>query len=145
MGTDRIKGALGSSQSGSGIISRFIGLLVVLILLQQTSPFFPFRDNQSSSSFSTTSSLNSHTFSQFPLPAHQAQHGIDMEVEVTEEDDLHHDVDHLSGTTAHKFSLEERLFTSFINSRYLTLASSLHSKVEVPYFILHHSWRNHIS
>lgn len=144
LGTDSIKGELGISHSRSGIISRFIGLLFVLILLQQSSPIFSLA-GLSSSSVSTTSSANRHTFSEFPLPDDQAQDEIEMAVEVTEEDDLHHDVDHIFTTTANKSSLQERLYTSFINSRYQTLASSLYSKVEVPYFILHHSWRNHIS
>ena len=78
-----------------------------------------------------------------PFQSNESSHGIEADIEPSE-DDLNHSTPTISSTSPQKFILDEIVFTSFIKSRYLRLASSIHNKDEVPFFVLYHSWKNYI-
>ena len=142
--SDTIKVAPSISKFSIRSISIFIGLFIAYFIFQQSLPVLPgVHQGHPSESITTLEGLS--TISHSPLPADHANLKLDIEVEVTEDDELEHDVDCSNSCANQQFTIEERLYTSCIKSRYLRLVSSLDSKTEVPYFILHHSWRSHIS
>jgi hypothetical protein len=44
-----------------------------------------------------------------------------------------------------KFSKNEHNYSSILRCRYLQFALSIQKRSDIPYFILHHSWKTHIS
>jgi hypothetical protein len=80
--------------------------------------------------------------SEIPLQSGQLSHGVEAEVE-SSEDDIHHNLADTNNNSAQNFLLEEFIYTAFIKSRYLRLVSSNHEKAVVPYFVLYHSWKNY--
>ena len=44
-----------------------------------------------------------------------------------------------------KFSKIEQNYSSILRSRYSQFALSIHKRSDIPYFVLHHSWKTHIS
>lgn len=117
---------------------RFISLLIVLFLIQQlsfASIHIPGDHN---------SSLLHYTEKK-PLKPGAPCIAFDIEVEVVEEDD----VDHLdSGSncilTIH-YTLIREFHTSALNCRYRQFECPTHWQVDRPLFMLHRSWKTHLS
>ena len=81
--------------------------------------------------------------SEIPFHSGQSSQGADADVEPTE-DEIHHDLTTSTNNSIQNFILDEFIYTSFIKSRYLGLASSLLRQEVVPYFVLYHSWKNYL-
>ncbi len=79
------------------------------------------------------------------LPYQSSPVGFEMEIEVAEEDDTKNDLEDFCNNLAAIHAVEEQVYTSFLRSRYLQLASSVHDQPAVPFFILYHSWKNHLA
>ena len=80
------------------------------------------------------------------IPFQFGQPSIFVEAVVEDtEDELQTPSPQSCNTLSQKVLLEEIAYTIFLKSRYLGLAISLNRQSEIPYFILHHSWRNQIA
>lgn len=81
--------------------------------------------------------------SEIPFHSSRSSDGVDAEIEPTE-DDIRNDLSESFGNSFHNFNIEEIIYTSFIKSRYLRLASSIQQQSELPYFVLYHSWKTYL-
>lgn len=100
--------------------------------------------NNYTASFTVQKNINDQFItSEIPFQSGRSSHGADAEVEPTE-DDVNHNLSALGNSSFQKFMLDELVYTSFIKSRYLHLTFSIHRQVEVPYFVLYHSWKNYL-
>lgn len=79
------------------------------------------------------------------LPSQSTPIGLEMEVETAEEDDTKNNLEEYCNNLASIHAVEEQVYTSFLRSRYLQLASSVHNQPTVPFFILYHSWKNYLA
>lgn len=147
----RKKGELTIAQVVRIPILRLLGLISVFFLLQQSTVLLMVHatQNKPSSLFSPLSNLrlpsgNNLLSASAPMKKY-ALLQMDIEVEVSEVDDEQHDYNYRWHSNSHRFAFEEVVYTSCIKSRYQRLFLSLYEKEGVPLFILHHSWRNHIS
>lgn len=82
-------------------------------------------------------------FSHFPFES--APIGQEMEMEVLEEDETKNSHDAYCTAFVQTYSSDEILYTSSLRSRFLQLATSIHNRSTVPFFILHHSWKSYLS
>ena len=122
---------------------RLVLLLFTAILLQH----FAFATLQSSFGSLHTHSGVSQTgyFEKETIPHQESQLDLYIEVESSDEDEVHNDQIHLNGAVAKNYIFEGFHYSYFINTLYLRLVSSNHRKVELPYFVLYHCWKSHLS
>ena len=117
---------------------RLISLLVVLFLIQQlsfASIHIPGDNNLSLL----------HYTEKKPVQQGAPCIALDIEVEVVEEDDVDHsDQDSNCILTIH-YTLTRDLHTSAINCRYRQCECPGHWQVDRPLFMLHRSWKTHLS
>jgi len=69
---------------------------------------------------------------------------IAMEMEVVEDESEQNSEDESCVSLSQKHTSEELCYNCILRSRYLQLAFSAQQQPAVPYFILHHSWKNYI-
>jgi hypothetical protein len=67
-----------------------------------------------------------------------------MEMEVAEDDDRQSSEDECNEDINQQYSTKHLAYNNIIRSRYLQLTSSAQQQPAVPFFILHHSWKNYI-
>lgn len=79
------------------------------------------------------------------LPHQSTPVDLEMEVETAEEDDTKNYFEEYCQNIAAIHAVEEQVYTSYLRSRYLQLASSVQNQPAVPFFILYHSWKNHLA
>jgi hypothetical protein len=79
-----------------------------------------------------------------PLLAQEPVHNA-MEMEADEDDDRQNSEPELYSTGNPKYPTDQLACNYVYNIRYLQLASSVRQQPLIPYFILHHSWKNHIA
>lgn len=77
------------------------------------------------------------------VPTQSSPIRFEMEVEVTEEDETKNNLEGYNPTVKH--AVEQLVYTSFLRSRFLQMASSVHKQPRVPFFILYHSWKNFLA
>lgn len=70
---------------------------------------------------------------------------IAMEMEVVEDESEQSTEDASYANLSQKHTSEELCYNCIIRSRYLQLAFSAQQHPAVPFFILHHSWKNYIA
>lgn len=83
-------------------------------------------------------------FSQLPA-SHNSFICFDIDVEVLEEEDLRNECTENCQPFAGNYVAGELLYTSSIRSRYLQMLSAFYNRTAVPFFILHHSWKEYLS
>ncbi|RXK58416.1 hypothetical protein ESA94_17405 [Lacibacter luteus] len=124
-------------------------LLAFVFFLQQLSAFTVLKTagGTAKTNFSAEQRTNSLTNTQLSvhLPYQSSPVGFEMEVEVAEEDDTKNDLEEFCSNLAAIHAIEEQVYTSYLRSRYLQIASSVHDQPAIPFFILYHSWKNHLA
>lgn len=66
-------------------------------------------------------------------------------LEESEDDNKQKVSQDLSDIIYKKFSKNEHNYSSVLRSRFLQFALSIHKRSDIPFFILHHSWKAHLS
>jgi hypothetical protein len=66
-------------------------------------------------------------------------------LEESEDDNKQKTSQDLSDIIYQKFSKNEHNYSSVLRSRYLQFVLSIHKRSDIPFFILHHSWKTHLS
>jgi hypothetical protein len=119
---------------------RFIGLLIFISLFQHFSfATLPITPGLSKSISGTIQ--NSH-FEKTSVKHDQSQ--IDLFVEF-EEDDLQNEQVYLRASLSSNCHFNSNHYSVLTNTLYLRLAFANHSKVVLPFFVLHHSWKSDLS
>ena len=127
---------------------RFLLIFISAVVLLQILSFNVSASVNSNKIFTSSKSTeklfsDKSVSSENPLHSGQSSNGVEAEVEPNE-DDIHHNLSESSNSSVQKFILDELIYTSFIKSRYLRMASSIYRQAEVPYFVLYHSWKNYL-
>ena len=92
---------------------------------------------------STNSIQASGTF--FPLLSLYEPVQTTSEMEAAEDDEKQNNVQSLLGQVGQQNSVKELGYECILRSRYLQLTFSAQQHPAVPFFILHHSWKNYIA
>ena len=119
---------------------RFIVLLIFVSLFQH----FSFAPSQSTLRLSKSISgtiQNTH-FEKTSVKHHQSQ--TDLFVEFEEDEVQNEHVYSRSSISSH-FNFNSNHYSVLSNTLYLSLAFANLSKVEMPFFVLHHSWKSDLS
>ena len=119
---------------------RFIGLLIFISLFQQFS-FAPSPNTPGLSKSISGATQNSH-FEKTSVKHLQSQ--IDLLVEF-EEDELQNEQVYLKASLSNNCNFNTNHYSILTNTLYLRLAFANLRKVETPFFVLHHSWKIHLS
>ena len=67
------------------------------------------------------------------------------QLEDTEEDNEQKSSQVICDEFSQNFLKNEHSYSNILRSRYSQFALSIHKRSQIPYFILHHSWKTHIS
>ncbi len=119
---------------------RFVSLLAAIILIQQLS----FAAHLSFFSGSI-SSASLHYTEKSSGQSESSHVSIDVDVEVLNEDDAHDFQGHPERVLTADYIIARWLYTSLVNNHYRRLARAVHHQADPPLFILHHSWKAHLS
>ena len=68
-----------------------------------------------------------------------------LEMEEVEDDEKQNCTHEFYSNYTHQYAADALAYNGILKIRYLHLASSIHQQAEVPYFILYHSWKNHLA
>ncbi|MDD2794116.1 MAG: hypothetical protein PHD73_13125 [Sediminibacterium sp.] len=122
---------------------RLVPLLLTAILLQH----FAFATLHNSFGSLHISSGISQTgyFEKGTIPHQESQLDLYIEIESGDEDEVHNEQIPTTGSIAKDYTFEGVHYNYFIRTLYLRLVSSNRRKVELPYFVLYHSWKSHLS
>jgi hypothetical protein len=119
--------------------------------LQQFSAF-AYSQLAESSKKETSSHLHSQQLfnsSQFSYHLPFQPNPLEWEMEFVEEDDDNNNkkisIDVHKNHFVETHSSGEFEYTTCLKSRYLQLTSSVNNRATIPFFILHHSWKNYLS
>lgn len=119
--------------------ARMVLFLTMICLLQQ----FSFASLHHLLSDTNSSFL--HYAEKHPSPKSGHNINIDIEVEVPEEDEVDHADEHDSFAATDYHTIGDPLYHLSANSLYLTQAAAIHRQSGRPLFMLHHSWKAHLS
>ncbi|MEJ8818581.1 hypothetical protein [Lacibacter sp. H407] len=124
-----------------------IALLAFSFSWQQFSAFITIQGPRTASASGFHAQHSTATAPQFSshFPFESAPIGQEMEMEVLEEDETKNSHDEYCTAFVQTYSSDEILYTSSLKSRFLQLATSIHNRSTVPFFILHHSWKSYLS
>lgn len=119
---------------------RFIGLLIFISLFQH----FSFATFQGTSGLSKPSLgfIQNSSFEKTSLGHHQSQISLLVEFE---EDEVQNEHVYSRSSTSSNCNFNSNHYSVLLNTLYLSLAFANLSKVELPLFVRHHSWKSHLS
>lgn len=132
-----------SMQHKKWINLRFIGLLCIAFLLQHLS----FATLQNSLGFKNLNSgiaQNSY-FEKGNTSHHDSELELFIEDASEEEDEVHNEQVAYNGYYYGNQTFNALHFTDAINTLYLRLASINQHRVDLPFFVLYHSWKSHLA
>jgi hypothetical protein len=132
-----------SMQHKKWINFRFIGLLCIAFLLQHLS----FATLQNSFGFKNLNSgiaQNSY-FEKGSTNHHDSELELFIEDASEEEDEVHSEQIVYNGYLSGNQTFNALHYTDAINTLYLRLASTNQHKVDLPFFLLYHSWKSHLA
>lgn len=119
---------------------RFIGLLILISIFQHfsfaTLPITPGLSKPSSGT------IQSSSFEKTSVEHHQSQIGLFVEFE---EDELQNEQTHLRASISSNCNFNSNHYSELMNTLYLSLAFANLNKVELPFFVLYHSWKSDLS
>ena len=118
----------------------FIGLLIFISLFQHFS-FAPSPITPGLSKSSSGTALNS-SFKKPSTEHHQSQISLIVEFE---EDEVQNEHVYSRSSISSHFNFNSNHYSALTNTLYLSLAFANLSKVELPFFVLHHSWKSDLS
>jgi hypothetical protein len=121
---------------------RFVVLLALIAFVQQ----FSFASLYHSFGFlETYSKLEaSHQVQKAPTHPRDTRLGLNIDIEIAEEDDVQHSQDQCCDDVQRR-QVEELRYSSFLKSRYLRSGDFFTHKADLPFFILYHSWKSDLS
>jgi hypothetical protein len=122
---------------------RFIGLLCIAFLLQHLS----FATLQNSFGFKNLNSgiAQNRYFEKSSTNQHDGELELFMEDTSEDEDEVHNEQIVYSRFFCGKQSFNVLHYNASINTLYLRLASTNQHKVDLPFFILFHSWKSDLA
>lgn len=138
-----IKRHMKSMQQKKQINFRFIVLICIAFLfphLAFTTQHNPVGYNYLSSGFSTINHFEKGTSND-----QETQLNLFVEAESEDEDDVHDEQAHVNGFIGSFQTFNAFHHSGAINTLYLRLASNNQHKVDLPFFILYHSWKSHLA
>lgn len=145
--THRSPGLRSLSLAGKMLKQFFLIGFALIFFLQQFHPNF-FSNNaarfQKTSSRQLLTTKPAEGFDASPLISQEAIHSA-TEMEADEEDDRQNNEPELYCTSGQKYPADQLGYNYLLKTRYLQLASSVQQQPLIPFFILHHSWKNHIA
>jgi len=130
-------------QSQKMLNFRLIVLLCIAFLFQQV----PFATTQDLLGFTKQQyGITSNNYFEKGSPNQQGSAlEIFAEVADEDEDEVHNEQDFYQVTNSSNQSSNAQHYSNAINTLYLSLASSNQHKVDVPFFILFHSWKSYLA
>lgn len=132
-----------STQHKKLIHFRFIVLICIAFLFQHLS-FDALPKSFGLTSLSSEVTQNNY-FEKGTTDQHDPQISLFVEAESEDEDDVHDEQTVCNGSLSSHQNFKTVHFTGTINTLYLRLAFSNLHKVELPFFILYHSWKSHLA
>ncbi len=138
-----IKRHMKSTQLKRLINFRFIVLLCIAFLFQHLS----FDTLQNSFGFTDLRSELTHNnyFETGTTDQQDPQISLFVEAESEDEDDVHDEQEHVNGFIASYQIFNVFHYSNVINTLSKRLASNNQHKVDLPFFILYHSWKSHLA
>lgn len=122
---------------------RFIGLLCIAFLLQHFS-FATFQNNLGFNHLNSGIAQNNY-FEKSSTNQHDSEFEVFIEIASEDEDEIHNEQVVYSELFSHKQHFNDLLYSAAINTLYLRLVSTNQHKVDVPFFILFHSWKSYLA
>lgn len=138
-----IKRHMKSMQQKKLINFRFI----VLICIAFVFPHLAFTTQQKTVGCTNLPSavFQNNYFEQGSTDQHDPQISFFVEAESEDEDDVHDEHEHVNDFIASYQTFNAFYHSDAINTLYLRLASNNQHKVDLPFFILYHSWKSHLA
>ena len=135
-----IKGQMKNMKNIKMINFRFIGLLCIAFLLQH----FSYATLQNSFGFKTLSSgvTQNNYFEKQTSELPDSQINVFVDAESEDEDEIHNEQDVSNDLISYNQIFKAERYTDVVNTLYLKLASINQHKVDLPFFILYHSWKS---
>lgn len=124
------------------INTRFIGLLCVAFFLQHFS-YATLQNNFALNTIRSEAKVNNYVekaASEIP----NLDINVFEEVESEDEDDIHNEQNVSNDLISFNQIFNSECYTDVVNTLYLKLASANQHKVELPFFILYHSWKSEL-
>jgi hypothetical protein len=122
---------------------RFIGLLCFAFLLQQLS--FTTLQNNFQSNHLNSGILQNSYFEKGSANHQQSKLELFTEVVTEDEDEVHNEQGVYKVSNSGKQDFNTEHYSNAIHTLYLSLASTNQHKVDLPFFILFHSWKSHLA
>ena len=127
------------------LLELFLVILGFFFLIQQSQSTATFTNSPSyknvSSALNNLTNADQFHFSSMPS---SELFPSTMEMEVAEDDEHACEQESFNHFSQQSF-IYDHAFDCIIRSRYLQLTFSAQQRPEVPFFILHHSWKNYIA
>jgi len=127
------------------LLELFLVILGFFFIIQQFQSTATFTNSPSyknvSSALNNLTNADQFHFSSMPS---SESFPSTMEMEVAEDDDRQNYEEGCNNNLNQQYFRKHLLFNNNLRSRYLQLTSSVKQQPAVPFFILHHSWKNHI-
>jgi hypothetical protein len=136
-------GSIESYTSKKWINFRFIGLLCFAFLLQQLS--FTTLQNNFQSNHLNSGILQNSYFEKGSANHQQSKLELFTEVVTEDEDEVHNEQGVYKVSNSGKQDFNTEHYSNAIHTLYLSLASTNQHKVDLPFFILFHSWKSHLA
>lgn len=125
------------------IFTQFIIVFFAFSFSIQQLQAYSFKHNNVATKNDSTVKFERATKFSITLPQEHLPAAMEMEVL---EDENEQNTEYVSNAAlSQKFISEELFYNSILRSRYLQLAFSAQQHPAVPFFILHHSWKNYIA
>ena len=122
---------------------RFIGLLCFVFLLQQLS--FATLQNNFQSNHLNSGILQNSYFEKGSANHQQSKLELFTEVVTEDEDEVHKEQGVYKVSNSGKQDFNTEHYSNAIHTLYLSLVSTNQHKVDLPFFILFHSWKSHLA
>jgi hypothetical protein len=122
---------------------RFIGLLCFVFLLQQLS--FATLQNNFQSNHLNSGILQNSYFEKGSANHQQSKLELFTEVVTEDEDEVHNEQGVYKVSNSGKQDFNTEHYSNAIHTLYLSLVSTNQHKVDLPFFILFHSWKSHLA
>lgn len=138
-----IKRHMKTMQQKKLINFRFIVLICIAFVL----PHLAFTTQQKTVGFSSlhAAAVHNNYFEKGTANQQDPQINLFVEAESEDEDDVHDEQAHVNGFIGSYQTFNAFHHSDAINTLYLRLASNNQHKVDLPFFILYHSWKSHLA
>lgn len=122
---------------------RFIAFLCISVFFQHLS-FATEQKKIEGTELTSRISYNNH-FENGSDNQQETQLHIFVEAESEDEDDIHNEKSFCNDIISSNQNFKANIYTNAVKTLYLRLAFLYQHKVELPFFILYHSWKSHLA